>query len=219
MSTHSGAINSLAAATTHDLYLPITAPAARRPAVAPRRDACSRSSGASCSPAARCCIGSKGTPVVAVALAIASFTYGGLLGGFFLGLWWRRALQRDAITGMAVGIAAMSLVVFARQIAALVPALAHRSSRRSAAIAWPWYVFIGTTITLATGIAVVADHMPPGVRAARSERRMTRIVVGVDGGGSRTRVIVADEQGTELARAEGDPSADAARRCRASPRP
>lgn len=36
---------------------------------------------------------------------------------------------------------------------------------------------------------------------------MTRIVVGVDGGGSRTRVIVADEHGTELARADGDPSA------------
>jgi glucosamine kinase len=36
---------------------------------------------------------------------------------------------------------------------------------------------------------------------------MIRIVVGVDGGGSRTRVIVADEHGAELARAEGDPSA------------
>jgi glucosamine kinase len=36
---------------------------------------------------------------------------------------------------------------------------------------------------------------------------MTRIVVGVDGGGSRTRVIVADEHGAELARAEGEPSA------------
>ena len=36
---------------------------------------------------------------------------------------------------------------------------------------------------------------------------MTRIVVGVDGGGSHTRVIVADEHGTELARAEGDASA------------
>jgi len=36
---------------------------------------------------------------------------------------------------------------------------------------------------------------------------MTRIVVGVDGGGSRTRVIVADEHGAELARADGEPSA------------
>jgi glucosamine kinase len=36
---------------------------------------------------------------------------------------------------------------------------------------------------------------------------MTRFVVGVDGGGSRTRVIVADEHGAELARADGEPSA------------
>jgi len=35
---------------------------------------------------------------------------------------------------------------------------------------------------------------------------MTRFVVGVDGGGSRTRVIVADEHGAELARADGEPS-------------
>jgi len=36
---------------------------------------------------------------------------------------------------------------------------------------------------------------------------MTQIVVGVDGGGSKTRVIVADEAGTELARVDGAASA------------
>ena len=45
------------------------------------------------------------TPVVVVALSIASFTYGGLLGGFFLAIFWRRARQSDAIIGMSVGIA------------------------------------------------------------------------------------------------------------------
>ena len=38
----------------------------------------------------------QGTPVVVIALSIASFTQGGLLGGFFLGLFWHRANQRDA---------------------------------------------------------------------------------------------------------------------------
>src|ERR1700735_5775219 len=47
-------------------------------------------------------------------------------------------------------------------------------------------------------------HAP---RSGRGSGPMTRIVVGVDGGGSHTRVIVADERGTELARADGDPSA------------
>lgn len=44
---------------------------------------------------------------------------------------------------------------------------------------------------------------------------MIRLVVGVDGGGSHTRAIAADDQGHELARADGPPSAvrplDAAR--------
>ena len=39
------------------------------------------------------------------------FTYGGLLGGFFLGVLWRRAVQRDAIAGMGVGIFAMAFIV------------------------------------------------------------------------------------------------------------
>ena len=36
---------------------------------------------------------------------------------------------------------------------------------------------------------------------------MTRVVIGVDGGGSHTRVIVADENGAELAHVEGGASA------------
>jgi hypothetical protein len=43
----------------------------------------------------------QGTPVVVVALNIASFTYGGLLGGFLLGVLSKRADQTDAIIGMA----------------------------------------------------------------------------------------------------------------------
>lgn len=36
---------------------------------------------------------------------------------------------------------------------------------------------------------------------------MSVIVIGIDGGGSRTRAIVADEQGNEIAHVEGPPSA------------
>jgi Na+/proline symporter len=92
----------------------------------------------------------QGTPVVVIALSIASFTYGGLLGGFFLGLFVPRARQRDAITGMAVGITAMTFVVFARQLTAAFPALAPALGPVGR-IAWPWYVLIGTTITLVVG--------------------------------------------------------------------
>jgi glucosamine kinase len=36
---------------------------------------------------------------------------------------------------------------------------------------------------------------------------MSAIVIGVDGGGSRTRVLVADEQGREIISVEGEGSA------------
>ena len=91
----------------------------------------------------------QGTPVVVVALSIASFTYGGLLGGFFLGIFWRRAIQRDAMVGMSVGILAMAFVVSAKPLAAAFPSLAPPLGPL-ARIAWPWYVLIGTTITIAT---------------------------------------------------------------------
>lgn len=134
MSTHSGAINSLAAATTMDIWLPLT----RRPVTEAATFRAGRlfalmwgvvlTGGALLYPESR-------TPVVVVALSIASFTYGALLGAFFLGIYNVRAKQRDAILGMSVGIVAMAFVV-------LTPSLT---------IAWPWYVLIGTTITLFAG--------------------------------------------------------------------
>ncbi len=134
MSTHSGAINSLAAATTMDIWVPLT----KRPVNDATTFRAGRlfalmwgvvlTGGALLYPESH-------TPVVVVALSIASFTYGALLGAFLLGIYNPRAKQRDAILGMAVGIIAMAIVVFSP----------------SFKIAWPWYVLIGTTITLFTG--------------------------------------------------------------------
>ncbi len=100
------------------------------------------------------------TPVVVIALSIASFTYGGLLGGFFLGIFWRRATQPDAIIGMSVGILAMAFIVFAKQIAAAVPAW-RGVLQPLGTIAWPWYVLIGTSITLVIGILASFTHAAP----------------------------------------------------------
>jgi Na+/proline symporter len=49
-------------------------------------------------------------PVVEVGLKIASFTYGGLLGTFFLGLLFKRTRQIDAYAGFIAGLGAMLLV-------------------------------------------------------------------------------------------------------------
>jgi SSS family transporter len=161
MSTHSGAINSLAAATTHDLYLPLARRSADDPVVFRMGRLFTLAWGVVLT-AGALLYRQQGTPVVAMALAIASFSYGGLLGGFFLGMWWPRADQRDAIRGMALGLAAMSLVVFAHQIGIWLPRLAPALAPL-AAIAWPWYVLIGTTITLAAGIASSFTHTGPEV--------------------------------------------------------
>ena len=45
----------------------------------------------------------QGTPAVVIALSIASFTYGGLLGGFLLGILSARARQRDEEHGHTTG--------------------------------------------------------------------------------------------------------------------
>jgi Na+/proline symporter len=50
-------------------------------------------------------------PVVEIGLKIASFTYGGLLGTFFLGLLFRKTNQFDAYCGFIAGIVSMIIVL------------------------------------------------------------------------------------------------------------
>lgn len=149
MSTISSSLNSLSAATTHDLYLPLRkrqgdeAHAFKAGKVFTLLWAVILLTGAML-------YGAPGTPVVVIALAVASFTYGGLLGGFFLAIFVKRARQRDAVLGMATAIIIMSVVVFAGQLSEWFPELAEPLEPLTR-IAWPWYVLIGTSITLAVG--------------------------------------------------------------------
>jgi len=143
MSTHSGAINSLAASTTHDIYLPISKKKPDDPSVLKMARVFTLAWGVVLT-AGALLYPAQGAPVVVVALSIASFTYGALLGAFFLAMIWHRAVQRDAIIGMIVGLVTMAIVVF-------YPPVARQ-------IAWPWYVLIGTTITLTTGIVSSWSH-------------------------------------------------------------
>jgi SSS family solute:Na+ symporter len=161
MSTHSGAINSLAAASTHDIYMPLTKRTAEDPLTfrAGKRFALLwgvvLTSGALLFPQ------NQQTPVVVVALGIASFTYGGLLGVFFLGNFWSRAVQRDAITGLTIALLVMAFIVFARNLIAWFPGMADALGP-FARIAWPWYVLIGTSITMIVGIT--ASYVLPRPR-------------------------------------------------------
>jgi SSS family transporter len=71
--------------------------------------------------------------VVELGLKIASITYGGLLGTFFLGLFVRRTRERDAFAGFATGLAAMIAVI------AWTP------------VDFTWHTLIGCAATLIVG--------------------------------------------------------------------
>jgi SSS family solute:Na+ symporter len=156
MSTHSGTINALAASTTHDIYLPLTKRKASDPRTLQMGKYFALMWGLVLTGGALL-FKQQGTPVVIIALSIASFTYGGLLGGFFLGLFWKRAIQRDAILGMSTGITVMAFIVFAKQIIAAFPST-EPTLHHVATIAYPWYVLIGLSITMMTGILSSFTH-------------------------------------------------------------
>ena len=89
------------------------------------------------------------TPVVVLALSVASVTYGALLGTYILAGRWQRARGRDVILATIVTVVVMLGVVFAKPLTAsgLIPWL-----EPAASLAWPWYVPLGTLLTLAVGI-------------------------------------------------------------------
>ncbi len=80
---------------------------------------------------------SRQSAAVEVALGIASLVYGGLLGAFALARFVPRADGRAAILGIVVGIGSVTTLW----------ALAR------AAVAWPWFVAIGTAVTFGVGLA------------------------------------------------------------------
>jgi Na+/proline symporter len=161
MSTHSGAINSLAAAATHDIYLPLTGRKPDDPQTLKAGKSFALVWGVVLTLGALLFPEDPKTPVVVVALSIASFTYGALLGVFFLGNFWRRAIQRDALTGQVIALVVMAFIVFAVQFSRWIPGLAPALAPFGR-IAWPWYVFIGTAITVFVGMLSSLSHaMPP----------------------------------------------------------
>jgi SSS family transporter len=135
MSTVASSLNAMASATTHDFYA----------SLAGRRDPhhllvagrWATVAWAAVLAGGALSFRSSDTPVVELALSIASITYGGLLGVFVLA-GTERARQRDVITALAVATAAMLVVVLVKP-----PPFST--------LAWPWYVPLGLAITLLTG--------------------------------------------------------------------
>jgi solute:Na+ symporter, SSS family len=166
MGTHSSAINSLASSATHDLYASWTG---RRDPVHLLRVGRLLSAVW----ALALVLGalffhfiatSKDTPVVVLALSIASVTYGPLLGTYLLAGRWPRARGRDVVGSVACTVAIMLIVVFAGRISAYLDVKWLAIVGR---LAWPWYVPLGTSLAVLIGIGL--SYLPHGGREV--ERR------------------------------------------------
>lgn len=104
-----------------------------------------------------CAFRNTENPVVELGLAIASFTYGGLLGAFLLGMTNRRINQRGAILSFLLTVAAMTVVVLGVWYGkdgwtfVLKPSAGAIKEGGLKALAWPWYTAIGACLSLALG--------------------------------------------------------------------
>jgi hypothetical protein len=106
---------------------------------------------------------SRETPVVVLALSIASVTYGALLGAYLLAGAGPRLDGRAVMIGVGVTVAIMLVTLFAARLATW-PGLAWLAP--VGRLAWPWYVPLGTVICVLTGWA--ASRRPrSGLPAAR----------------------------------------------------
>lgn len=108
---------------------------------------------------------SQNNPVVELGLAIAGYTYGGLLGAFLLGLMNRRAQQREAVIAFLVTVISMVLIIFgvwyspdAGWQVVFNPSKAYVAEQGLVRIAWPWYTLIGVGINLAVGSLLALRH-------------------------------------------------------------
>jgi Na+/proline symporter len=152
MSSHASAVNSLASASTHDFYVALTG----------RTEAAHLLKvgrwltlfWAVILVAGAMLFRSQSTPVVQIALSLASLTYGGLLGTYLLA-FWPRARQRDVILAIVVSVLIMAPVV----LGAVIPRFPIRWLE---GLAWPWYVPLGTGITVVVGWASSLLAAPPG---------------------------------------------------------
>ncbi len=136
MSSLSSSINSLASATAYDFWAPATGRQKDERAVLRMGKLFTLAWAALLIAGAILFIPlSQGNTAVEVALGIQSLVYGGLLGGFALGVLVPRADERSMMIGMAAGIGTVTVIW-----------LTARS-----AIAWPWFVLIGSLVTVAVG--------------------------------------------------------------------
>jgi len=136
MSNLSGSLNSLSSSTVLDFYKPLMKPKA------PDEDLLKLSRWFTAVWGivliAIAVLASNWGSVFTTGLTIASLVYGPMLGVFLLGVLTKRANQTGVMAGMALSLAFMLFIKI----------------EFSAAVAWTWYVLIGTAVCFGVGYGV-----------------------------------------------------------------
>lgn len=134
MSTLSSSLNSCATAATNDLYFPLAGKE-----VSPKRKLRAIRIFTAVFGLIQIAVGIGGqwlkATVVSSVLGIAAFTTGIVLGVFFLGIFTERVGQKAALAGLILGLAGMTWIFFATDLA------------------WPWFALVGSAGTFAIGLA------------------------------------------------------------------
>ncbi len=148
LSTLAGSMSSLSSSTLLDLYSPLsgrTIDNARALRISRRITLCW----------AALLVGSAlffmntSQTVVELALSIASFTYGGLLGTFLLGVLFQEPRQEDALAAFVGGILVMVSVISLKLVA------------------WTWFTLVGVVATLLIGTLLSRLSQPPSTNSNR----------------------------------------------------
>lgn len=135
MSTLSSSLSSLSSAAVLDIYLPVFGKGKSEEQLLKIARIVTLIWGIVLVTVAIAFIDIKGT-VVEIALSIASYTYGGLLGTFLLGIFLKKANQRDAIIGFISALVVMTIII------------------QTVNIAWPLYTVVGSVTTIIVGFTL-----------------------------------------------------------------
>ncbi|MGB0578814.1 MAG: sodium:solute symporter family transporter [Limisphaerales bacterium] len=94
-----------------------------------------------------CCIGQD--KLIDIAFALSGITSGGMLGGLFLVIWWKRGAGVPVIYGMFASLGAMMWIKWRTDVY------------------WPWYTMIGCAVCIA--VAIVIRRLAGGSQAQVAE--------------------------------------------------
>ncbi len=117
-------------------------------------------------------------PVVELGLSIASFTYGGLLGAFLLGILSKKAREVDAIIAFVATIVLMTVVIFSvfyssvegSWLFAWRPGADLKAELGLVSLAWPLYTVFGAAGMVLLGSILGLRHRDSGVAGDSTER-------------------------------------------------